>query len=78
MKKEFSGNLKDLILEMFKNETDCCEVTNTVGNVSVTVEVTITKITENGIAVYDAYDEEPAEDEIEDENGFNPLEGILH
>lgn len=54
MGKEFNGNLKELILYLIKNDTDCCEVTNTVGDVSVTVEVTITKITNGDEVVYDA------------------------
>jgi hypothetical protein len=58
MKKECNGNLKDIILEMMKSDTDCCEVTNTVGDTSVTVEVTITKIVDNGEVVYDAYQED--------------------
>ena len=50
MKKECNGNLKDIILEMMKSDTDCCEVTNTVGDTSVTVEVMITNfINENSL-----------------------------
>lgn len=78
MKKECNGNLKDIILEMFKNDTDCCEVTNKVGDIEVTVEVTITQITEKGKVVYDAYEDTDYEDEIEDENGYSPIDGILH
>ena len=72
MKKECNGNLKDIILEMFKNDTDCCEVTNKVGDIEVTVEVTITQITEKGKVVYDAYeeDEEP-DDYYAPENWLN-------
>ena len=44
---------------MLKNDTDCCEITNTVGDLSVTVELTITKIVEGDKIVYDA----DAEDE---------------
>ena len=55
--KEFSGNLKEVILHMITNGTDCCEVTNTVGDVSVTVEVTIKKITDGDNVIYDAEDE---------------------
>ena len=58
-KKEFNGYLKDAIIEMLKNDTDCCEITNTVGDLSVTVELTITKIVEGDKIVYDA----DAEDE---------------
>jgi hypothetical protein len=58
MKKECNGNLKDIILEMMKSDADCCEITNTVGDTSVTVEVTITKIVDNGEVIYDAYQED--------------------
>jgi hypothetical protein len=54
MKEGFNGNLKDIILHMIKNDTDCCEVTNTVGDTSVTVEVTITKIVSGNEVIYDA------------------------
>ena len=57
MKEEFTGNLKDLIVHMITNDADCCEVTNTVGDVSVTVEVTIKKITDGDNVLYDAEDE---------------------
>ena len=64
MGKEFSGNLKEAIIEMINNGTDCCEVTNTVGDFSVTVELTITKIVDKGVVVYDA---EEADDEDDDD-----------
>jgi hypothetical protein len=54
MKEGFNGNLKDIILHMIENDTDCCEVTNTVGDTSVTVEVTITKIVSGNEIIYDA------------------------
>lgn len=54
MKESFNGNLKDIILHMIENDTDCCEVTNTVGDTSVTVEVTITKIVSGNEVIYDA------------------------
>lgn len=53
MKEGFNGNLKEIILHMIENDTDCCEVTNTVGDTSVTVEVTITKIVSSGEVIYD-------------------------
>lgn len=62
MKEEFTGNLKDLIMYMITNEADCCEVTNTVGDVSVTVEVNIKKIVDGDNVIYDAEDED---DELE-------------
>lgn len=52
--KDFKGTLKEVILQMLENDTDCCEVTNTVGDTSVTVEVTITKIVSGGEVIYDA------------------------
>ena len=58
MKEAFNGNLKDIILHMIENDTDCCEVTNTVEDVSVTVEVTITKITNGDEVVYSATEED--------------------
>ena len=64
MGKEFNGNLKELILYMIQNGTDCCEVTNTVGETSVTVDVTITKIVEGDTVIYDA--EEPEEYDLEE------------
>lgn len=62
MSKEFNGNLKEIILAMIEADTDCCEVTNTVGDTSVTVEVTITKIVNGGEVIYDAAE---ANDDIE-------------
>lgn len=62
MKEKFSGNLKEIILHMINNETDCCEVTNTVGDISVTVDITITKITDGDKVIYDA---EEVNDDIE-------------
>lgn len=59
MSKEFHGNLKELILYMIQNGTDCCEVTNTVGETSVTLDVTITKIVEGNTVIYDASKEDP-------------------
>ena len=58
MGKEFNGNLKELILYMIQNGTDCCEVTNTVGETSVTLDITITKIVEGNNIIYDAEDED--------------------
>ena len=60
--KEFKGTLKEVILQMIENDTDCCEVTNTVGDTSVTVEVTITKIVSGNEVIYDAAE---ADDAIE-------------
>ena len=64
MSKEFNGNLKEIILAMIEADTDCCEVTNTVGEVSVTVEVTITKITNGAEVVYDAFSETDQDAEV--------------
>ena len=61
MKEEFSGNLKELILYMMQNETDCCEVTNTVEDISVTVEVTIKKVVAGDEVIFDADEEDNVE-----------------
>ena len=61
MKKECTGNLKEIILAMIEAGTDCCEVTNTVGNFSVSVDITITKIVDGDEIIYDAVDEENCE-----------------
>ena len=61
MKKECTGNLKEIILAMIEAGTDCCEVTNTVGDISVSVDVTITKITHGDEVVYDAAEEDELE-----------------
>jgi hypothetical protein len=61
MKEGFNGNLKDIILHMIENDTDCCEVTNTVGDTSVTVEVTITKIVSGSEVIYDAAEADDVE-----------------
>lgn len=58
-KKEFKGTLKEIILAMIEAGTDCCEVTNTLEDFSVTVEVTIKKIVDGNTVVYDA-------DEVDD------------
>ena len=56
MKKECTGNLKEIILAMIESGTDCCEVTNTVGDVSVSVDITITKITKGDEVIYNVAD----------------------
>lgn len=61
MSKEFNGNLKEIILAMIEAGTDCCEVTNTVGDISVTVDVTITKIKKGDEVLYDANEEDDVE-----------------
>lgn len=62
--KEFNGNLKDVILKMLEKDTDCCEVTHIVGDIAVTVELTIVKITADGEIVYDiANGADPLEDD---------------
>jgi hypothetical protein len=66
-KKECTGNLKDIILAMLEADTDCCEVTNTVEDFSVTVEVTIKKIVDGDTVVYDAAESDDSyDDEIYD------------
>ncbi len=53
----FNGNLKQILKAMIAANTDCCEVTNTAGDISVTVEITITKIVKAGETIYDAVEE---------------------
>ena len=61
MKKECTGNLKEIILAMIEAGTDCCEVTNTVGNFSVSVDITINKIIDGDEVIYDADEEDDVE-----------------
>lgn len=61
MKEEFTGNLKELILYMMQNEADCCEVTNTVEDISVTVEVTIKKVVAGDEVIFNADEEDNVE-----------------
>jgi hypothetical protein len=62
-KKEFNGTLKEIILAMIEADTDYCEVTNTVDDFSVTVEVTIKKIVDGDIVVYDAAETDDSYDD---------------
>ncbi len=62
-KKEFNGTLKEIILAMIEADTDCCEVTNTVEDFSVTVEVTIKKIVDGNTVVYDATETDDLDDD---------------
>lgn len=66
MGKEFNGNIKEAIMQMIQNGTDCCEVTNTVGDFSVTVELTITKIVDKGVVVYDAEEDDDDFDDYDE------------
>ena len=60
--KDFKGGLKEIILAMINEGTDCCEVTNTVGDFSVTLDITITKIVNAGEVLYESVaDEEEVE-----------------
>ena len=58
MGKTFSGNLKEIVFAMINNNTDCCEVTDTVGDISITLDITITKIVKAGETVYEAVEDE--------------------
>lgn len=58
MDGNFNGNLKQIIMAMIGANTDCCEVTNTVGDISVTLDITITKIVKAGETVYEAVKDE--------------------
>lgn len=69
MKENFNGNLKDVIIYLINNGVDSCEITNTVNDVSVTLDVTIKKITSGNQVIYDAGDEENYEYELYNEDG---------
>lgn len=45
--------IRDIIRSMLRADTDNCEVTDTVGNTSVTVDITIIKIMNGDVVVYD-------------------------
>ena len=53
-----NGNLKEIIKAMIEADTDCCTVTNAVGDISVTLDITITKIVKAGETVYEAVKDE--------------------
>lgn len=61
---EFKGTLKEVINAMLLNDTDNCEVTHTLGDISVVIDITIKKITKAGEVLYDA--EAPSEEESPD------------
>lgn len=52
--EKFSGNLKEIIIAMLNNNTDNCEVTNTVGDFSVTLDIILTKIVKGEEVIYDS------------------------
>lgn len=58
MSGNFNGSLKEIIKAMIEADTDCCEVTNTVGDISVTLDITITKILKAGETVYESVKDE--------------------
>lgn len=73
--KEFNGDLGTALKEMIHNDTDCCEVTYTLGDTQITAEIVITKVVVKDEVVYDASeDNDPYGDEIDD---YEPDE-ILH
>jgi predicted RNA-binding Zn-ribbon protein involved in translation (DUF1610 family) len=61
---KFDGNLRQIILAMIENGTDCCEVTNTLGDTSVKVDITLTEIVDKGKVVYSAVKEEDGKPEL--------------
>ena len=71
MKENFSGNIKDAIRMMIESGTDCCEITNTVGDYSVTLELTITKIVNGDEVIYEADNEEVCEFDVEEGEYLN-------
>lgn len=56
--KEFSGDLGTALKEMIHNDTDCCEVTYTLGDMVITAEITITKVVVENEVVYDATEDD--------------------
>lgn len=65
--KEFNGDLGTALKEMIHNDTDCCEVTYTLGDTRITAEIVITKVVVKDEVVYDASeDDDPYGDEIDD------------
>lgn len=66
MGKNFNGTLKEALIEMLKNETDCCEVSYAVDDMIITSEITITRVVKDGELLYDATTPElPDEDEVD-------------
>ena len=53
MTTEFNGSIQDAIITMISNQTDTCEVAQTIDDVEVTVEIVIKKIVDNGVVMYD-------------------------
>jgi hypothetical protein len=66
--KEFSGDLGTALKEMIHNDTDCCEVTYTLGDMTITAEITITKVVVENEVVYDAETPEEESDVEYDED----------
>jgi hypothetical protein len=60
--KEFKGTLKEVINEMLIHGTDNCEVTHTLGDVTVVVEVNIQKVIKAGEVLFDATSYDESED----------------
>ena len=59
--KDFNGDLATALKEMIHNDTDCCEVKYTLGDMQITADITITKIVVADEVVYDAFE---SEDEV--------------
>ena len=73
--KEFNGDLGTALKEMIHNDTDCCEVTYTLGDTQITAEITIIKVVVKDEVIYDvSEDDDPYGDEIDD---WEP-DGYLH
>lgn len=65
--KEFNGDLGTALKEMIHNDTDCCEVTYTLGDTQITAEITIIKVVVKDEVIYDAFeDDDPYGDEVDD------------
>ena len=59
--KDFNGDLGTALKEMIHNDTDCCEVTYTLGDTQITAEITIIKVVVKDEVTYDATEEEEDE-----------------
>jgi hypothetical protein len=72
--KDFNGDLATALKEMIHNDTDCCEVKYTLGDMQITAEILITKVVVADEVVYDAEDAEEPDvgyDEDQDQLAIN-------
>jgi hypothetical protein len=65
--KDFNGDLGTALKEMIHNDTDCCEVKYTLGDMQITAEILITKVVVADEVVYDAEDVEETDVEYDED-----------